>query len=177
MKKPPPFLTPHRFARLLAWAHAVLAWVGAVLFGVGATPDLRRLRRRRRLLTLDPVEQAVRWLVICRTVDLAHLQERPGAQTLHDGIAGGFRRRVERGGILRTIAGSRFRKALKHRDPAQRLQRLLAALADIDAFARRYLVPRALRRLTRLFPVLACAPPPVAPTACAVPEVRAVNTS
>ena len=39
---------------------------------------------------------------------------------------------------MRETVGGRLRKALKHRDPRVRTQRLMAALADIDGFARRY---------------------------------------
>lgn len=174
MHKPPPLLTPHRCARLVAWAQAMLAWLATALFGAGALSGAWRLRRYP---LLDSIEHLVRGLAICRTIELAHLRERPRARLLHDTLGAGFRRRTERSEILRSIAGSRWRKALKHRDPAQRLQRLLAALADIDSFARRYLVPRAMRRLTRLFPVLPVAPPAVRVASRAAPETCAVNSS
>jgi hypothetical protein len=60
---------------------------------------------------------------------------------------------------MRATVGGRLRKALKHRDPRVRTQRLMAALADIDGFARRYLVARALKRLTKLNAVVMFAPP------------------
>ena len=177
MKKPPSPITPHRFARLTAWLSAMLAWAGSVLFADAARPSRRHIRQRYGFLSLDPLARLVRDLAIVRAADLAHLRTRPRFRGVRNAAAHGFRRCTARGAWRRAIAGSRLRNALKHRDPAQRIQRLLAAIADIDAFARRYLAPRAKRRLTRLFPILMLAPPAAPFFALAAPEPCAVNTS
>jgi uncharacterized protein (DUF58 family) len=78
---------------------------------------------------------------------------------------------------MRATLGGRLRKALKHRDPRVRLQRLMAALADIDGFARRYLVARALKRLTKLNAVVMCAPPAAAVVSLAAPALDAADSS
>ena len=79
--------------------------------------------------------------------------------------------------MMRAIVGSRFRKALKAGDLHERLKRLLAALADIDGFARRYLVPRALRRLTKLNAVIMAAPPAEPLDSVTAPQPCAADSS
>lgn len=156
MYKTPTLLKPHRVARLIAWLRAMLAWAVSVLWTEDAPANRRHIRQRYRFLSLDRIERYVRALAIIRAMDITRLRVR--RRGLRNTAGSGFRRRTERAAMMRAVAGSRFRKALKHRDPVQRVRRLFAALADIDAFARRYLVPRALRRLTRLYAVLVCAP-------------------
>jgi hypothetical protein len=171
MNKPQPLINPHRFARLVAWLQALLAWAAQILFATTARPNRRHIRQRYGFISLDRIERCVRALVITHAVQLAQLRRRQ--RPLRNAAAFGFRRRIARGGLLRAAVGARVRKALKHRDPAQRIQRLVGALANIDAFARRYLLARAKRRLTRLHAVLIAAPmaepvfggPPRAPCA------------
>jgi hypothetical protein len=177
MNKPPSPFNPHRIARLIAWLRAMLAWAASVLFADTARPSRRHIRQRYRFLSLDPLARLVRDLAIVRATDLVHLRSRPRSRGVRNAAAHGFRRRTTRGAWTRTIAGSRLRNALKHRDPAQRIHRLLAAIADIDAFARRYLVPRAKRRLTRLFPVLMFAPAAAPLVSCTAPDPCAADTS
>jgi hypothetical protein len=175
MHKPPRFITKHRLARLVAWAQAMLTWLARALLA-DVAPSRRHIRQRYPAFSLDWAERIVRALAVTRAVELAGLRKRP-RPPLRNAAGRGFRRRVARGAVLRAVAGSRFRKALKHRDAAQRLQRLIAAFADIDAFARRHLVARARRRLTRLHAVIPSAPPSAPCLAQAAPEPRAVNTS
>jgi hypothetical protein len=176
MNKPPSPFNPHRIARLIAWLQAMLAWAASVLF-TDVAQSRRRIRQRYGFLSLDPLARLVRDLAIVRAADLMHLRARPRFRGVRNAAAHGFRRCTTRGAWRRAIAGSRLRNALKHRDPLQRIQRLLAAIADIDAFARRYLAPRARRRLTRLFPLLVFAPPAAPLIALAAPEPYAANTS
>jgi len=177
MKHTPPFLTQHRFARLIAWLCAMLAWAAATLFANTTRPKRRHIRQRYAFLSLDYIERLVRELIIVRAADLTHLGARPRLCFVRNRAARGFRRRTARGAMLRSIAGSRLRKALKRRDPAQHLQVLFAALASIDALARRYLLPRAQRRLTRLFPILMFAPPAAALSSLAAPAPHAADSS
>lgn len=58
-----------------------------------------------------------------------------------------------------------------------RLHCLLSALSDIDAFARRYLVKRGLRRLTRRRPLIIAAPPAQPLESLAAAAVGAADTS
>jgi hypothetical protein len=78
---------------------------------------------------------------------------------------------------MRATAGARFRKALKARDARERMRRLVEAISDIDGFVRRYLVGRALRRLTRLDAVVMLAPPADAVQSLFAPEPRATDSS
>ena len=159
MTKPPHLINPHRFARLIAWAQAMLGWAALMLFTDATTLNRRHIRQRYCFLSFDRIERIVRKLAIVRAAQLAHLRMRP-RPAVRNAAAPGFRRRIVRGGLWRAIGGSRLRRALKHKDPAKRLQRLIAALADIDAFTRRYMLARARRRLTRLCAVLMVAPSP-----------------
>ena len=176
MKTPPSRFNPHRIARLMAWLRAILAWAASVLFA-DVAHSRRHIRQRYGFLSLDPIARLVRDLAIVRAAELTHLRTRPRFRGVRNAAAQGFRRPTARGAWKRAIAGSRLRNALKHRDPAQRIQRLLAAIADIDAFARRYLAPRAKGRLTRLFPVLLFAPSAAPLVSRAAPEPCAANTS
>lgn len=152
------FLHPHRFARIVRWAQAMLAWLALLLFADAPRVDRRRIRQRAGFASLDWAARLVRTLAILRAAEISGIRKRP-RPPLRNAAGAGFRRRITRGAICRAIAGARFRKALKARDPRTRLQLLLTALADIDAFARRYLLPRALRRLTKLHAVIMRAPP------------------
>jgi hypothetical protein len=155
------FLKPHRIARIVLWAQAMLAWLTTIFLADGAPADRRRIRQRYGFASLDWAERLLRSLAIIRAVEITGVSKR-SRPPLRNAAPAGFRRRVARGGIARAIAGVRFRKALKARDPQTRLQLLLAAFADIDAFARRYLVRRVLRRLTKLHAVIPFAPPSAA---------------
>ncbi len=134
----------------------MLAWLARAL--TGAAPISRRfIRQRYAFASLNWAERFVRALAAIRAIELTGIRKRP-RPPLRNAAMCGFRRRIARGGMMRAIAGSRLRKALKHRDPAERLRGLVAALSDIDAFTRRYLVARARRRLTRVHAVIAYAP-------------------
>ncbi len=60
---------------------------------------------------------------------------------------------------MRAVFGARARKALRARNTLERIQRLIAAFSDIDGFTRRYMVVRALKRLTKLSAIIMIAPP------------------
>jgi hypothetical protein len=176
LNKPNRLLKPHRFARLVLWAKTMLIWLAVVLFDETAAIDRRRIRQRYRFASLDALERLVRALAVIRAVEITGVSRRP-RPPLRNAAPAGFRRRVRRSGLMRATVGSRFRKALKAHDPRARIHRLLAALADIDAFARRYLAPRALRRLTKLHSVVMYAPPAEAVVSLAATEPRAADTS
>jgi hypothetical protein len=177
MKRSVPTLNRHRFARLIRWALTLLAWLALVLFSETARVNRRRIRRRYGFVSLVWIERLVRALAIIRAVEIAGISERrrPPAR---NAAPAGFRRRIERrNASLRTMVGARFSSALKHRDPAERIRRLMAALADIDAFVRRYLVKRLLRRLTKLCAIVMFAPPAAAVTFLAAPPAEFADTS
>ncbi|MGQ0533700.1 MAG: hypothetical protein ACT4OF_13565, partial [Caulobacteraceae bacterium] len=157
MKTRTRLLNPHRFAQIVRWAQAMLAWLALVLCSETARIDRRHIRQRYRFVSLDWIERLIGALVLIRTVEITGIEKQP--RSLRNAAPTGFRRRIKRAGRRRATLGSRLRKALKHRDPRERIRRLMAALADIDAFARRYLVPRALRRLTKLYAIVMTAPP------------------
>lgn len=159
MNKPTRLLNPHRTARLAAWALAMLAWVAGMLFGQGA-PHRRRLRQRGRFFSLDRLARLTCRLAMIRAVEIAGI--RPRQRTIRNAAPAGFQRRTAPRARERACIGARLRKAMKRGDVAARIGFLAAALADIDAFARRYLLARALRRLTKLCAIVAFAPPAVA---------------
>lgn len=65
MNKPPRIINPHRFARLIAWAQAMLAWMALALFSAPAI-NRRHIRQRYRLLSLDRLERFVSAAAIIR---------------------------------------------------------------------------------------------------------------
>lgn len=160
MQKPVRFLKPHRLARLTAWALAMLAWVADGLFGEGA-PHRRRLRQRGGFFSLDRLARFTCGLALIRVVEIAGM--RPRHRAVRNAAPVGFRRRTAPRALVRACIGARLRKAAKRGDLAARIRFLTAALSDIDAFARRYLLARALRRLSKL-----CAIVPIAPSAATI---------
>ena len=138
--------------------------------------DRRLIKQRYRFATLNWAERLVRSLAIIRAVEITQIEQRPRAPQRNTAPSG-FRRRVGRRATMRAVAGARFRKAIKARDQRERIRRLIAALADMDAFARRILVPRALKRLTKLNAIIMRAPPAAAVAALAAPAPRASDSS
>lgn len=160
MNKPVRFLNPHRTARRIAWALAMLAWIADAVFGEGA-PHRRRLRQRGRFFSLRRIERFTCRLAIVRAVEIAGIRRR--GRIIRNTAPAGFRRRTAPRALARACIGARLRKAVKRGDLAERIRFLTAALSDIDGFARRYLVARARRGLTKL-----CAIVPIAPPAAAI---------
>jgi hypothetical protein len=155
MQKPVRFLKPHRAARIIAWALAMLTWVVDALFGAGVS-GRRRLRQRGRHFSLDRLARLTCLLALARAAEIAGI--RPRARVIRNAAPAGFRRRTTPHALIRACIGAPLRKALKRGDLATRIRFLAAALSNLDAFARRYLLPRALRRLTKLCAIVACAP-------------------
>ena len=171
-----PFLKPLRFARIVRWAQAMLAWLALLLFADAPQARRRHIRQRYGFASFDWAERLLRLLAVMRAIEIAGITKLP-RPPLRNAARTGFRRRTTRGAIGRTLAGARFRKALKARDPQARLQKLLAAFADIDGFARRYLVRRMLRRLTKLHAVVMFAPPAHEVRSLAIGETITADSS
>lgn len=155
MHKPTRFLTQHRRARIVAWTLAMLAWIASVLFTKRA-PSRRRIRQRYGLFSLRALTRLVCDLATVRALEMTQIRRRP--PKVRNTAGAGFRRRTRPRALARAIVGARLRKAFKRGAVAERIQFLIAALSDIDAFARHYFVPRALRRLTKLWAVVPIAP-------------------
>jgi len=142
MHRPRSTLSQHRFARFIAWALALLNWIATGL-DHGTPADQRRIRQRDWFFDPDNAARLVRDLILLRALKLARLRALP--------------RHPSRGAPIRNVhlrraaAGSKLRRALDHRDPIQRLTRLIHALRNIDQHAAA-LARRLKRRLTRLYP-------------------------
>lgn len=169
-------LKPHRLARIVLWATAMLAWLASILSPGAAPANRRRIRQRYGSAALTWAERLLRTLALARAVEIAGISKLP-RPPLRNAAAAGFRRRTARSALGRAVAGVRFRKAIKARDLLTRIQRLRAAFADIDAFARRHLLRRVLRRLTKLFAVIVLAPPAHALRTLAAPAPCAADSS
>jgi hypothetical protein len=170
-------INSHRLARGIRWAQAMLAWLALLLCTDIVRTDRRHIRQRYgRIRRLHQIERFLAALLINRAVEIAPLPKHPGRPSRNAAPAG-FRRRLVHKPSFRVMLGSRLRKALRHRDLLQRLQRLWAAFADIDALARRYVVPRVRCRLTRICPILITAPPTVAVGAPAALAIAAADSS
>ena len=140
-------ITPHRFARLIAWALCVVAWVAAMLAGNAAI--VRHARQRDWHLGLDNLAWLVRRLILARACQLGRLRSRRRPRG-HG--RGPVKRNVH---LLRAAAGSRLRRALRHRDMSARLSLFVHALRNIDTYAAplaRRLVKRCLTRLAPILP-------------------------
>jgi hypothetical protein len=164
-----PICTTHRLARLIAWTRLVLAWVAMLMFSAAPKINARRLGRFANL-SLDSLARRVRNLIIIRAAQLMNPRRR--AKQRFNFAASGFTRRTIPRQLLRSIGGSRLRRALGHCDPAARISMLLEALRDIDALARRIA-----RYLTRLAPIIAVQPPQDAARTLAAFAPRAADSS
>lgn len=135
-------------------------WAALALFSVmPARSNRRHMRQRYGFLSLDFIERLVRALILVRAVEFARVCG-AGRKTYRDASPAGFHCPARRCGLMRASLGSRFRAAFRCRDLHERILLLLSAIAHIDGFARRYLVKRVLRRLTRRRGFLIVAPPP-----------------
>ena len=158
MKSPPPILNPHRRARVVLWARTMLMWAALVLFSIlPARGNRRHIRQRYGFLSLDLIERLVHALMLVRAVEIARVCG-GSRRSARDASPLGFRRPIRRSGLMRASLGSRFRAAFRCRDLHERTMLLLAAIADIDGFARRYLVQRVSRRLTRRRAIIIVSP-------------------
>ena len=175
MKTPPPLLNPNRTARLISWAVTMLRWIALVLFSDTVAPR-RHGRQRYRFVSLFWLKKLLYSLAIVRAVQMAGVTRTP-PRRVRNAAPSGFRRRVNRPFKMRAILGSRLRKALRARTARERITRLIDAFADLDGFARRYLVPRALRRLTKLCAIVMRAPPADAIFSAAAPIPAHADTS
>jgi len=173
--KPPPLLSPHRTARFIRWAVLMLEWLAALLFA-DARASRRRIRQRYGLISFAWAYRLLRALVIIRAVQLTGLRARAGPRP-RNGAPAGFRRRVNRNAVMRATFGARARKALNACNTLGRIQRLIAAFSDLDGFTRRYMVPRALKRLSKLCAIIMIAPPAEATRLRAMPAPCGADTS
>jgi hypothetical protein len=173
MRKPQAPIHIHRLARLTLWARAILVWAAAVLLGL-LIPDTRRERQRRSALSLGKLAYLVRNLMIAHIA--LHVRNRP-QRAWRDFSRTGFRRRRPTRNPLRAIAGARLRRFLLAGSVTERLARLAKIMSDIDAYARRFLLRRALHGVTRLSPILMVSPPHDVARALASPAAICADTS
>jgi hypothetical protein len=145
--------TSRQRQRLALWALAVLQWIAAVLFaGTQITP--RHLTQRGPRISLEYLTRMVIKLIVIRAGELAR-RRRGRLRFWKHG------RDLRRAHLIRSLLGSRLRRALKHKDLATRLARLIAVLRQLDAYAQ-VLARRFKHRLTRLWPI-APSPTPTEP--------------
>jgi len=168
----------HRVARLIAWARLSLAWIGAMLFSAHPPrPQRRHIRRRYSRFSLDAMARMTARLILIRACALAG-GGRPPERSPRNHAPAGFTRRTELKHFLRSAVGSKLRRALRCRDLRTRLARLTHALANIDAYAAKHLVPRLKRRFTKLFVITPVRPPHVrARTIAPTPSPAIANSS
>jgi hypothetical protein len=124
-----PYLTLHRRRRLVLWALTMLAWI-ASLFG-GAGPLRRHLHQRHRKMSLDGLALMIKQVILLRAADINRRRRR---RLVFFKRGRDLRRRH----FMRSIYGSRLRRALKHGDPLTRITILADALKHLDAWAQRF---------------------------------------
>jgi len=152
----------------------MLSWIALALCGARFT-SRRHVRRRYRFVSLAWLTKLLCALAMIRAGEMA--PRRPSARRLRNAAPTGFRRRIDRPGVNRAILGSRLRKALAAPTAHGRIGRLIAAFRDLDGFARRYLLPRAIRRLTKLHAIVMCAPPADTVRTLSAPALATADTS
>jgi len=116
-------LTQHRFQRLVLWTLAMLSWFAAVL--LSRRPITKRHLYRRGDVSLAWLRLRVRDLLIIRAAEmLGRVIRRPNWRNAR--MPSHFRR---------SLVGARLRRALKHKDPATHIAKLVAVLRNLDAHA------------------------------------------
>ena len=160
-----PYLTQHRRRRLVLWALAMLAWIASLL--AGHKPTWRQLRQRHRRMSIHGLAMLVKQLILLRAADIAGLKRKRRPLFFKHG------RDLRRRHFMRSILGSRLRRALNHRDPIARIAVLIDALTHLDAWAARF-AKRLRCGFGRLWsiapapvPADAILGPPASPPACA----------
>lgn len=138
-------LNQHRFRRIALWALAVLSWIAAMLFHDRAV-TVRHIQQRFDLISLPWLTSLVGKLIILRTGELARLRR-------SEHIYWRRGRDIRPRHIFRSVIGARLRRALTNKDARIWIEKLIAALHNLDAHAAR-LAKRLRRGLTRLWPVL-----------------------
>lgn len=175
MQKRQPLLNPNRIARLISWAVAMLSWIALALCGERFT-GRRHVRQRYGFVSLASLTKLLCALAMIRAAEMA--PARPlASRKIRNAAPAGFRRRVNRAVQMRAILGSRLRKALAAPTAHGRIGRLIAAFRDLDGFARRYLLPRALKRLTKLHAVIMVAPAVDPVCTLSAPTLASADTS
>jgi hypothetical protein len=141
------FLTQHRFQRLILWTLAVLTWTAAILSN---TRDVSARHQRQRFdLSLPWLTRIVGELLIVRAGRLARLRRNKPIRYWRRG------RDLRRRHLMRSILGSRLRRALRHKHTVTWIANLIAVLRNLDTHAAQ-LAQRLRRGLTRLWRI--CAP-------------------
>lgn len=145
--KPRSNLTAHQRQRIILWALTMLHWFARTLLDYRIVTT-RHLTQRGDW-SMYWLTRLVTNLALHRARDF--LGRVPKAKSFwrhgHD---------LHRRHIRRSLIGSRVRRALKHKDPATHIARLIAVLHDIDHTARQLAARyKRLRRLWSLKPRIA----------------------
>jgi len=143
----------------------MLAWIASLLAGV--MPLRRHWRQRCRRISLHRIARTVKQLILLRAAEMNGV--RPRRRIIYFRHGRDLRRRH----FIRSLYGSRLRRALRRRDPLAWIAVLTDALRHLDDWARRF--AKGLRcGFMRLWPIPLAPMPatpipdaPVAALACA----------
>lgn len=138
-----PFLTQHRFQRLVLWTLVLLQWIAAMLVSNRAV-TLRHVQQRGDMICLPWLTRLVGKLLIVRAGQLARLRRRRRIRLWRRGCD------LRRAHLIRSALGARLRRKMKHKDPRARIAGLIAIVRDLDGHAAP-LAKRLRRGLTRLW--------------------------
>jgi hypothetical protein len=125
-----PQLTQHRRQRLVLWALAMLTWIASVL--TGRALSARHVRQRHRKASLDGLTLMVKQLILLRAGEIAGPVRRRRLRFFKHG------RDLRRRHYMRSVFGSKLRRALNRRDPIARIAILIHALTHLDTWAARF---------------------------------------
>jgi hypothetical protein len=166
-----PHATRHYRARLIAWTLGLLAWLTSV-FSADRAPSRRHMRRRYGFISLDRLARDTALLILIRAAELGRMR-RYCADPFLKRTRG---RDVAPPHLVRSLIGSRLRRAFKHRSFSARVAILSGALRRLDAWAGRF-IGRMRRGMTRLWAQPA-KPRPAAPlTMLAAPAAFFADSS
>jgi hypothetical protein len=146
MKHRRPLPTQHRLQRLALCTLALLHWIAAIFSGL--TPSARH-RAQRGHVSLASLKHRVIALIIFRALHLiGPYRDAPSARHGRD---------LRRSHFIRSLLGSKLRRALNHKHAPTQVAQLIAILRNLPAYAAH--VAYRLHHLRRLWRIV----PPIAP--------------
>jgi hypothetical protein len=147
-----PLLTQHCLRRLALWTLTLLQWIAAMLSSNRAiTP--RHIRQRIEFISLPWLTRRVGHMLIVRAAQLDRRRPRKRPRFWRHG------RDLRCAHLIRSLLGGRLRRALKHKDAATWIAKLIHVLRNLDAYARPLMrrLHGGLTRVARLVPAIASA--------------------
>jgi hypothetical protein len=156
--------TAHQRRRYALWVMAMLHWIAALL--IQAVRPTKRQFEQRGEVSIARLTHLVITLLVIRAAERSRIRSGAPRCWRHG-------RTLLRRHFMRSVLGSRLRRAIKPKDTAARIGALIHALRHLDDFADQL----ARRMLTRLWGILPARTPNARVFDVAAPTLVAADSS